>query len=37
MGGRGELQDILNVRNGDKAARVFSDAEIEGRSTLVSR
>ncbi len=31
MGGPGELQDILTIRNGEKAARVFSDAEIAGR------
>jgi len=31
MGGHEELQDILSIRNGEKAARVFSDAEIEGR------
>ncbi len=33
MGGHDELQDIVTIHNGDKAARVFSDAEIEGRLT----
>ncbi len=31
MGGQDELQNILTIHNGDKVARVFSDAEIEGR------
>ena len=31
MGGLRELGDIVTIHNGDKAARVFSDAEIEAR------
>jgi len=31
MGRRNERPDILAIHNGEKAARIFSDAEIEGR------
>ncbi len=31
MGGFQELEDIVAIHNGDKAPRVFSDAEIEAR------
>jgi creatinase len=31
MAARRELQNVITIHNGDKAPRVFSDAEIEGR------
>ncbi|MDH3229929.1 MAG: M24 family metallopeptidase [Alphaproteobacteria bacterium] len=37
MDGHDELQNILTIHNGDKAARVFSDAEIEGRLNRLRR
>jgi creatinase len=33
MGRRDELRNILTIHNGEKATRVFSDTEIEGRLT----
>jgi creatinase len=33
MGDLPELEDIVTIHNGEKAARVFSDTEIEGRLT----
>jgi creatinase len=31
MAAHRDLQNVINIHNGDKAPRVFSDAEIEGR------
>ena len=31
MAAHRELQNVITIHNGDKATRVFSDAEIEGR------